>query len=613
MKATSHPAEATAVSVDKSIRTLNGTNPADVRGNNASRDVHEKFSKLGYSLPLTIHETHHELETPDHQRLTTYHIKPLDWMKHWMANAPELLGGSGNIFANFKAFWKVYQVSNPEHVVFEKHGHRLERVIPLLVHGDEGRAVKRTNYLVLSVESPIGSQYDPTTHCECHAQMASRSGIPTYGEDLQTLSGDLLESARKQYTNFKGHSYLSRWLLCGVGGWLYKRHPRVVDDLLEKITSNLKTLFHDGFDLGDQQVFAAVIAVKGDLDFHKKTFNLTRSYSNLGDRHEIPMCHSCMAGSPGCRFEDFSEQPEWEITMNVQRPWPLDNPPVLSEIPFNDSSPEQMLQWDVFHLFRLGVARDIIGGILIVLLRLGFMDYEGSSKNLPDRLQRAHSMFSLWATVHGYHPGLRSFSKAFFNMKSLISAPWASCKGSDSVLLLKWLRHFVKLNLGNPMVAGHDRLLNEMLQVLDASLDIGMIYEHKLFLERACARRLYVSILTMLRGYTRLGQRAIAAKIRAFILKPKAHGMHHVAKKLQLELNKGSTLIPNPAIYSCDINEDFLGRISRLSRRVGFRLCDLRVIHRYFFKIVALLKRRRRLKGRPLRKHVLKATKLKKT
>ena len=288
MKTTSHLAEATATSVQKSIRSLSNASP-DMPTNNASRDVHDTFTKLGYSLPLTVHQTYHDLELPDHQKITTYHVKPLDWMKHWMMHSPDLVGGSGNVFANFKAFWKVYQVNNPEHLVFQQHGDHLERVIPLLVHGDEGRAVKRTNYLVMSVESPIGSQYDPTTHCECHDKMRSRSGIPTYGEDLQTLSGDLLASARNQFTNFKGHSYLSRWLLFGVGGWLYKRHPGIVDDLLEKIGENLKILFHDGFDCCGQQIFGAVIAVKGDLDFHKKTlrvqglkiFNIIEIFNNI--------------------------------------------------------------------------------------------------------------------------------------------------------------------------------------------------------------------------------------------------------------------------------------------------------------------------------------------
>lgn len=572
--------------------------------------MHEKFTKLGYSLPLEIHQIDHQImDAPDVQKLTTYHVKPLDWMKYWMKEAPELLGGAGNVFLNFKAFWEAYRVSNPEHMVFSQHGHRLDRVIPLLLHGDEGRAVKRSNFLVLSVESPLGGVEDPTIMCDCHEKLAGRAEIDDYGEDFEALSGEVLQLARKQFTNFKGHTFLSRWILFGAGGWLYKRHPHIVDEILQVITGNLKTLFDEGFDLDGAPMFGAVLAIKGDMDFHKKTMSLSRSYANLGDRNDISMCHSCMAGSPGCRFEDFSEAPEWEATMHLERPWPQDNPPVLAQLPYNELCPEELLQWDMFHVFRLGVGRDLVGGILIILLRLGFMDYAGSTTNIVDRLTRAHSCFALWCHANSLSPGLRSFTKAYFNLKSLMSAPWASSKGSDTVLLLRWLKHTLSINIINPVVPGHERLLKEMHQVCDSALDLGMIHKHKLWMERRCTLRLYISLMTVLRGYQRLAERAISLKIRAFILKAKHHALHHIAVKLRNELRKGATLVPNPAMYSCDLNEDFLGRVSRLSRRVGFKLVHLRVLHRMFFKTTVLIRRRRRLKGRPPRKHVLQALK----
>lgn len=138
-----------------------------------------------------------------------------------------------------------------------------------------------------------------------------------------------------------------------------------------------------------------------------------------------------------------------------------------------------------------------------------------------------------------------------------------------------------------------------MHQVCDSALYLGMIHKHKLWMERQCALRLYISLMTVLRGYQRLAERAISLKIRAFILKAKHHALHHIAVKLRNKLRKGATLVPNPAMYSCDPNEDFLGRVSPLSRRVGFKLVQLRVLHRIFFKTTVLIRRRRRLKGRP--------------
>lgn len=185
----------------------------------------------------------------------------------------------------------------------------------------------------------------------------------------------------------------------------------------------------------------------------------------------------------------------------------------------------------------------------------------------------------------------------FFNMTSMISAPWASCKGSDSMILLEWLVFLLKLNIRNPAVRGHEQLLRNMLQVCGSCLGLKMVHTHGLWLERPSAKQLYVHIMTILRGYTMLGRAALQLHMQAFIQKPKQHALHHIGCQLKKQLLVGATLITNPQRNACEINEDYMGRISRLSRRVGFRLCNLRVCQRYFLKVVALL--RKRVSGKP--------------
>ena len=164
--------------------------------------------------------------------------------------------------------------------------------------------------------------------------------------------------------------------------------------------------------------------------------NLHRSYANVGTSNELECCHMCKAGGPGIAFEYFSESPKWLETEFSERPWSTSEPPELSTVQFDQTCPEYILKPDVFHILKLGVARDIIGGVLILLMRLRFFDYDGSTVNIDDRCKRAHSMFALWCQAMNKCPGLRSFSKSFFNMKSLISAPWVSAKASDCMLLL---------------------------------------------------------------------------------------------------------------------------------------------------------------------------------
>ena len=556
--------------------------------------MHKKMKDLGYSLPVPIQKTDHILDSPDVHQLTSYHIRPEDWVKHWMNHEPELLGGfNADPFTNFEAYWRAYQVQHPSHEVFSKHHMHLDKVVPLFVHGDEGKAVKRTNYLVLSVESPLGSLDDPHIKCTCCEDLRHRAGLPSYGSDLHPVGEEFLETCRQQTTNFKGHSFLSRCLCFGVGGWIYKRHPHVVDRLLAELVKSLQKLFFDGVPTKNGLIFAAVVGIKGDLDFHKKVMGLTRSYANIGTKNYLEICHLCLAGRRGISAEDYSETPQWLQTVCCERPWSTQNPPTMSNIPYDPSCPEEILKLDMFHVNRLGVGRDVIGGVLILLLRLNFFDYPGSTINLPDRFSRAHGHFALWCLANRKKPGLHSFSKSFFNMVTLVSAPWASSKGSDTVLLLEWLQTVLKLELRVPTVQGHEELLGFMLQVVESCLDLRVFHHHGLWLERQCAKRVYVSIMTLLRGYSVLARYALQLKIRAFIQKPKQHSLHDIGNFLKSELLKGATLIQSPQSTSCDMNEDFVGRISRLSRRVGFQLCDLRVIERYFMKIKVLLSKRK--------------------
>ena len=451
----------------------------------------------------------------------------------------------------------------------------------------------------MSIETPFGSQQDPRIDkgCSCQTFLDSRPDLPSYGKAVKSVDEKHLKVARKQLTNFKGHSYLSRFLIFGVGGWVYKKEPQIVDFLMEELAANMRILFEEGVLLENgERFFGALVSIKGDLDFHEKYLRLTRSYSHLGSKNKIEICHLCKGGHRDFPFEDYAEAPAWASSASLlaSRPWNENNRAPLTDIPYDANTPELMIGHDTFHVVKVGIGRDVIGGVLIFLVRKGFFDMVGSSSNLPDRLDRAHACFSLWCQVERHSPGLRSFSKSFFNIKNMMSAPWCSSKASDTRLLLIWIAWFLRLNIQNPVVAGHQQHLEHMLEVVQATLDINILHHHGLWLERPCAVRLYACMMTCLRGYSYLGKVALQQKIRSFIQKPKLHALHHIAYKIRTQLLNGAVVIASPQMLSCDVNEDFIGRISRLSRRVGFRLVDLRVIQRYYLKIAGLLRKQKR-------------------
>ena len=595
--------QATAVSVARCLAAARGEAATSSQEANAQRSVQRMFERRRLSLPVPIASMDHEVVVGLSRSLVTYHVKPEDWIKYLLETDPSLLSGvSGDMKANNKAFWTLYKLQHETHAVFSKHGHRLEDVLPVFLHGDEGRGKKKTGYLVMSFESPFGSTARKHTECGCAEYLASRPDLPSYGTCNEALLDPAtLQVLRSMFTNYRGHSFLTRHLLFGLGKSTYKSNPHVVEALLREIASSFKRLFNAGVASGDdQRLFVAVAGVKGDFDFHKTFFDLERCYGKVITRHGVGhICHTCNAATgrthPGLDcppFEDFDDEPEWRHSMFQARPWSA--LPILASLPFDVWwVQERMLIPDPFHLVKLGLARDLIGGIVIVLARKAFFDFEGSTRNLDDRLRRAESSFLMYCAACHERPAFRGFTRAFFHIKNHMSAPYTNSKGSDSMILLRWLLWLVSLNMTQPVVQGYNGLLRLMKHCCKAVLGMfRLLHSHKLFLERSCATHLYILMMRLLRGYKLLGQRAILLAVRAFVLKPKAHGLHHVAFSLKGQLESGAPLVLSPECHGCEPNEDYIGRVSRLSRKVGAQVVDLRVIQRVFLKTRSLHQKR---------------------
>ena len=110
----------------------------------------------------------------------------------------------------------------------------------------------------------------------------------------------------------------------------------------------------------------------------------------------------------------------------------------------------------------------------------------------------------------------------------------------------------------------------------------GVYHSHGLFLELPCARFLLTSGYRLLRGYAYLANRCLRESRKLFALRPKLHYFHHTLWDLQLQIDAGHAHILNySGLFNCEANEDFIGRCSRISRRVSPRLAALRTVQRY--------------------------------
>ncbi|OLP76141.1 hypothetical protein AK812_SmicGene43962 [Symbiodinium microadriaticum] len=366
----------------------------------------------------------------------------------------------------------------------------------------------------------------------------------------------------------------------------------VLDDMLHHLAKELVELFETGLQVCGQQWYVCCLGHKGDLKhMAEKSAHLVRSYAHMGHVNSIMMCSVCEAGAPGIPWDRIELDPIWSSSLYASRPWAKD-PPLLA-VPFDNTRPEMFYRFDLFHLIKVGLGRDIAGG-LVLLAKWGFWDGDGDIRNLPARLDRAHMAFKMWASASGRTPALRSFKMGLFNMKNMTDFAWTNTKGSDTMLLLEFIRWTCDLHLGSPTPQSrpHEELLRLYRQTIGHTLKIFDICNHHgLWLSRSCAQNLFANLMCMLSGYISLAKMTCDMNETFFSIKPKLHATHHVAFEIQQMLHTTAPLIPNPLMYACEGNESHVGHICDLAQVVDTRLISKRVVERHFCKVAAVLRR----------------------
>ena len=519
-------------------------------------------------------------------------IAPSSWVAYLMDRYPVLLCGVKDGISNqLECFWKSYQAIHPGHIIFRDPS-KLHRSIPLILHGDEGRYLKRSNFMVCSVESILGSHPETKKSCHCREDEALRRY-----DDLHLELGrevrEVVSVALKQNTNTKGHSYLSRFLSFGLASKHYKENPGLLEQLFALVSQDLTALCEDGVMVKGERIYAGFLGVKGDLKFHTQVGCLSRSYQNLGAVKNRPMCHLCLAGSDNVPFESLEDNPEWLATSHREEPWPPTSPPALVTIPYDNLCRADIFKLDLFHCWKVGQGRDLCGSSIVVLARLGKFDFEPQApKNLEDRLIRVFSCFKLWCETTHHTMAMRSFSKNNLMVQDMKSFPWGNFKGSDTMLVSRWLLFFVTSHMTE---AANDptRLFSAMTQTLQSTVRFfDELYKHGLWLRRPCGQRLQYYLLRMVRGYNVLALECHNLGLAAYGLKPKLHAIHHICHEMAMQLRTKAPLILSPLAFNTEMNEDLVGRVSRLARKVSSRTVNRRVFDRLLIKTKALVRKK---------------------
>ena len=213
---------------------------------------------------------------------------------------------------------------------------------------------------------------------------------------------------------------------------------------------------------------------------------------------------------------------------------------------------------------------------IILLATFGrFDDGEaGESRSMESRLERAWMHFQLYLETAGLHVGgLRSFSRAKMHFISGSSYPWLGCKAGDVPPLLKWILLVVGLAIGGCNLPPEQlKVLKWMEKAASGGLFFTQsIHGHAVWLPTTCAMGIRSALVKFSNNYCRLAQWCLGQRRPLYGLTPKLHAMSHFRYDLDVAISRGKHVCLNPAIFDCGVSEDFVGRVSRQSRRIAFK------------------------------------------
>ena len=233
----------------------------------------------------------------------------------------------------------------------------------------------------------------------------------------------------------------------------------------------------------------------------------------------------------------------------------------------------------------------------MLLAKMHYFDVDGESNRRDVLLDRAYFHFRWFCKTTGRTPALRGFSLSFFNSPSWHAFPWVNCKGSDTSHLLAWV-HTMLVGFQNAPLKDEDStVLKHMVNAADSARTLQRIcYSHHLWLNKTCGGKLYKEMHAFARNYNACAFLAMHKYgFTGFGMKSKYHLICHakldVLKVLQ---NRDASLVPNLQLFGCEMNEDIVGKISRLIRRVSARTASPRALQLCLTKAKSVYRRFRK-------------------
>ena len=524
----------------------------------SERDVQRvvKAQRLALPLPLTKIEV---------RRKKFPFIRSIDWLNFIVCEAGQwhrLAGLNGpnpeKCATVWSSFWRQYRQIEPDHQVFSMlTDDELSRTAACYFHLDEGRGYKRTAVMIMSFHSCLGFGF--------RNQVGKKR--KRAGEQISFL------------VNYTGATLTNRFLLSVIPKMYYDKSPLVINDVFDLIAQDFKACVETGVQGSGGQVYRlCILGVKADWPAQVRCGGLLRSYNRGPKKTETKtanagVCHLCEAGLQGIPYEEIGlSQPRWSYTLGASLPW-RQTPELLQHLPHNPSFPASFFCIDIWHTVHAGVGKSFISSAIVLALDLF------PERGIDSKLERATNNYFAWCRLNGVQPYLARITKDTITWKKQSDEPAGAWnKGNVTSLLCRWFEALCAEEAGQIQPGSMLDIAGQACAFLNRFLRV--LYKTEVFIEKTKGLAIADDGRQFLRLYRVLAERAFGDGRQLFPLLPKIHSLDHITYQLSVQCRvKG--LAWNPLIMGNQMEEDFIGRPSRISRRVSPRMPATRTIQRY--------------------------------
>lgn len=520
---------------------------------NSERDTHRTIGKQSTRLEIPLSSI-----DCDGEKLPW--ISPETWFTFLVTKGlwPVLAGCNRDdhvgAVCNWKQFWKNYKEVYPNFELFD-YEDQLDfgRVAAVFLHGDEGRTLKRQGMMVTSVQSALGRGYDE-----------KRVKNHPSGDNLRV--------------NFAGHSFTTRFVLHTIPKTCYESNPEVFHSAMSHVAKSLRKLLDVGVVdvVSGETLKVALIGVKGDAPYLVKVGHFYRSYNTMAKRGEERsvakgVCPYCLAGTRNFPSEEInSTEPKWRTTVGVKAPW-VRTPAIIQHCLHDRGDPASFFRSDIWHVVHLGFGRSWVASVIQTILPM--LDFS----NLDQKWDHLTTHYLDWCRANRKQSHISKITPYLMSYNDTSGAMGNWHKGALTSNLFQWL---VTLLSGLPR-DGNGLVLQCLIATNRMNALFSFLYHGGVFLSEEECKFVAEQGIEFLKTYYSLACFMFrASKQWLYPLYPKLHIFHH----LMLEVRDNGKSIKkscNPLVWSCQLDEDVVGRCSRLSRRVNVRTVALRTMQRY--------------------------------